>query len=360
MGFRYIGSKSKIISHVLKKISSIVADGAHVVDLMCGTAAVSSALKEAGYAVTAADVMTFSYHHARVALLLNESPIFENAADFIVEHLPMCERSLLPQSPYEQMLNCLNNVEPVKGYFWKEFSADGNPKNADNPRNYFTPENAMKIDALRYCIKQLREKNLINDIEHSLLLHDLIMAANDIANIAGTYGHYLSKTISRAKVPIILTPTPFNRVDTGKQHTILHGFAEDLASQIKADLCYIDPPYVKRQYAANYHVLETLAREDEPEAIGVSGLRPWRDQHSKFCTKTQIRDSFDKVFTGMQCPHFLVSYSEDGLLSIDELESLFSKYGKVKTTKLDHKRFKSNDSKLHENITEYIIHLIKK
>jgi adenine-specific DNA-methyltransferase len=359
MGFRYIGSKSKIISHVLKRIASIVGEGAHVVDLMCGTAAVSSALKECGYVVTAADVMTFSYHHARVALLLNEPPLFKNACSFIAKHLPNMQKSLFPQSPYEQMLNCLNIIKPVKGYFWKEFSFDGNPKNSDVSRNYFTPENAMKIDGLRACIKKLHEENQITDIEHSLLLHDLIMAANDIANIAGTYGHYLSNTIARAKDPIILTPTQIKHVKTDKLHTVLHGFAEDLASKINADLCYIDPPYVKRQYAANYHVLETLAREDEPEAIGVSGLRPWRDQHSKFCTKTQIRDSFDKVFSGMACPHFLISYSEDGLLSIDELESFFSNYGKVKTTRIVHKRFKSNDSKLQENITEYIIHLGK-
>lgn len=360
MGFRYIGSKSKIIGHVLKKIANIVEDGAHVVDLMCGTATVSSALKESGYAVTAVDIMTFSYHHARVALLLNEAPEFEGASDFMAKHLPTQQMSLLPQTRYEQMLDCLNNIKPVNGYFWQEFSVAGKPKNSDIPRNYFTPENAMKIDALRARIKQLYENKQISDIEHSLLLHDLIMAANDIANIAGTYGHYLSKTIARAKSPITLTPTLFSRVDTGKVNSVLQGFAEDLARQISADLCYIDPPYVKRQYAANYHVLETLAREDEPEAIGVSGLRPWRDQHSKFCTKTQIRDSFDKVITGMNCPHFLVSYSEDGLLSIDELESLFDNYGKVKTTRIVHKRFKSNDSKLHENITEYIIHLKKK
>ncbi|MCZ5120468.1 DNA adenine methylase [Escherichia coli] len=37
--------------------------------------------------------------------------------------------------------------------------------------------------------------------------------------------------------------------------------------QIQCDLCYIDPPYMKRQYAANYHILETLARGDEPEAM---------------------------------------------------------------------------------------------
>ena len=86
---------------------------------------------------------------------------------------------------------------------------------------------------------------------------------------------------------------------------------------------------MKRQYAANYHILETLARGDEPDAIGVSGLRPWRDQYSNFCTKTKIRDSFRKIFNEMKCKKFLVSYSEDGLLKIEEIEEFFSKFGGV-------------------------------
>ena len=40
------------------------------------------------------------------------------------------------------------------------------------------------------------------------------------------------------------------------------------------------PHISKRQYAANYHILETLHGNVEPEAIGDSGLRPWRDQYS--------------------------------------------------------------------------------
>ena len=116
---------------------------------------------------------------------------------------------------------------------------------------------------------------------------------------------------------------------------------------------------MKRQYAANYHILETLAREDSPEAIGTSGLRPWRDQYSNFCTKTKIRDAFDKIFVEMDCPHFLISYSEDGLLKIDELMKFFNNYGQVKLDKKLYKRFRSNNSKLSQTISEYLIHIAR-
>ncbi|MCQ8796433.1 DNA adenine methylase, partial [Escherichia coli] len=99
---------------------------------------------------------------------------------------------------------------------------------------------------------------------------------------------------------------------------------------------------MKRQYAANYHILETLARGDEPEAIGISGLRPWRDQYSNFCTKTKIRDSFKEIITNMGCNEFLISYSEDGLLTIEDFNKLLADFGDVKIEAFTHKRFRSN------------------
>jgi len=356
MGYRYIGAKTKVLDKVLRKATELVRPGAHIVDLMCGTAAVSAAFRKRDFHVTAVDVMTFCYHHARVALLFTETPEFRHAEAFIKEYSGQ-NRGLFTLTPYEKVLDGLNNVPAEEGYFWKEFSQEGCPKNTAKPRNYFSPENAKRIDSIRVWIKKLWQEGQIDDVEHSLLLHDLIMAANDSANIAGTYGHYLSRLIDRAKIPLKLKATPvYCRRDSG-HHIVLKGYAENLASSITADLCYIDPPYMKRQYAANYHILETIGREDEPEAIGVSGLRPWRDQYSNFCTKTKIRGSFTKIFTEMKCRDFLISYSEDGLLTLDELKELFSKFGPVKVSSFRYKRFKSNGSSLGSELTEYLIHV---
>ncbi|MFC1830045.1 DNA adenine methylase [Thermodesulfobacteriota bacterium] len=98
MGFRYIGSKIKILDKVLSKIEIIAPNGGHVVDLMCGTASVSLALRKKGYRVSAIDVMTYSYHHARVALLLSAPPNYVGAKDFIKEYYRNTEPSLYPIS----------------------------------------------------------------------------------------------------------------------------------------------------------------------------------------------------------------------------------------------------------------------
>lgn len=359
MGYRYIGSKNKIIDEIVGRIAEIAPFKGHVVDLMCGTAAVSLALRNAGYRVTAVDLMTYSYHHARVALLLKGEPEFLGVRSLIKKYAPSDEMLLFTKSNYVRVIESLNNIPAKKGYFWKEFSVDGAPKNSDRPRNYFSPENAKKIDAVRACIKNLRVKKQLTGLEHSLLLHDLIMSANDVANIAGTYGHFLSRLVGRAKQPFIMKGSNLQVSENSEGHEAIRGYAEDVARKLSCDVCYIDPPYMKRQYAANYHILETLAREDAPEAIGLSGLRPWRDQYSNFCTKTKITESFRQIISGMKCRHFLISYSEDGLLSSEKLVDILKEFGSVEVWSFWNKRFKSNDSKLHPNLKEFVFYLKK-
>ena len=90
-------------------------------------------------------------------------------------------------------------------------------------------------------------------------------------------------------------------------------------------------------------------------AIGKSGLRNWWDQHSKLCTKTRGLQSFEMIMGNMHCDKFLISYSEDGLFTIGQLRECFSKFGTVSTHEVDYNRFKSNNSRLPQRITEYLI-----
>lgn len=345
--YRYIGNKTKLLPQIMDKIQEMIGDTGVVADVMAGTGTVSLELRKKGYKVIASDVMTYSYHHLVTNLKISEYPKFLGLINSGV---------IVPGNgtPYLMVLDYLNNVEPNFGFFYREFSPDGKPLNGSPARKYFTAKNAAKIDAIREKINEWINFDSITDVEESLLKHTLIMAVNKVANISGTYGYFLSDFKKNALDELKLEPVDiFDKNPEG--HIVRLGFAENLAKLITADLCYIDPPYMKRQYAANYHILETIARGDFPEAIGKSGLRDWWDQHSKLCTKTRGLQSFEKILNDMHCDKFLISYSEDGLFSLKQLEECFKKYGKVKIETIEYNRFKSNKSKLPQKLQEYLI-----
>ncbi len=354
MGYRYIGSKTKISNEIISEISKIVPHGGTIADLMCGMGVISLELRKKGYKVIASDVMHQACHITKVKVLLQQAPLFKGAKKYFSKKGQLL---LTGCSGYEAIIQTLNNLPPVKGYFWREFSPEGKPKNSSAPRKYFTAKNAQKIDSAREFIKKLKKENALTDIEYSLLIHDLIFAVNDVANIAGTYGHYLSKFVARTKQPIRFRITKFEKGGNIEGHKILQGHAEELAINIRADLCYIDPPYIKRQYGANYHLLETLAKGDEPIAEGKSGLRPWRDEYSDFCSKVKIRNAFEKIFNCMKCKKFLISYSSDGLLSKKQLMEFFEKFGVVTLKEFPHKRFKSRNEDADKQVTEYLFYI---
>ena len=336
MAYRYIGNKTRIAGRLASLVADVAPAGGRVADLMCGTASFSAELRSDGYQVIAADLMTYAYYHAVVRLRLPTAPAFRE----------------LGLGGYGATLDHLNSLSGREGLMYREYSPDGTPSEGCAPRKYFTPDNATRIDHVLFQLASWKELGLLRDEEHALLRHDLVLAVNRVANIAGTYGHYWSKWTNAAQQPLALRPSEFSPGRT--DHEVFQGQAEDLASQVSCDVCYLDPPYTKRQYAANYHIIETVARGDEPEAIGASGLRPWRDQYSDFCSKVRIRSAFEAIITGVDAPVILISYSEDGLLARDEMIDFLEGFGGVTCFHFSYPRFRSNQSPLPRELSEYV------
>jgi adenine-specific DNA-methyltransferase len=350
--YRYIGNKTKLLPHIMERVKQLIGSKGVVADIMAGTGLVSLEFRKNGYQVIASDMMTYSYHHLNANLLLKSPPSFEGLYSSKILH------SENEQERYEELLGYLNSLSPKKGFFYQEFSPDGTPDYGGDSRKYFSSQNAVKIDAIREKVNQWVSEKSLTDVEQSLLKHDLIMSVNEVANISGTYGYFLAELSKKSLAEIRLKPTEFLKYDT-TGHSVLLGFAEELAAGIKADLCYIDPPYMKRQYAANYHILETIARGDFPDAIGKSGLRDWWDQHSKLCTKTKGIQSLEEIIGEIDCQKILVSYSEDGLFSLEQLVECFEKFGTVEVQIIDYNRFRSNESDLSKTLEEYLISIVK-
>lgn len=337
MSYRYLGNKTKLTNWIVDTISQSIPPNATVADPMCGTAAVSNALALRGYSVIAADMLTFPTIHAKSRLLVKCEPNFESFKG------------------YENILNELNRLEPKEGYFYKEFGEKGMPANGRAPRLYFSAENSGKIDAIRGVIKKLHNEKEISDLEHAVLLQNLLLAVNKVANISGTYGYFRSKVSDNAKSLLKLEKLEFT--STPGQHSVLQGRVENLASSIEADAIYLDPPYTKRQYAGNYHILETIACEDEPLAQGDGGLRPWKEQASAFCYKRSAGNALQEILNSLKTQNVFLSYTDDGQISPTDIMEILRTFGEVKVYTHQYGRYQSNNKAKGGIIDETLYHL---
>ncbi|WP_420557660.1 DNA adenine methylase [Roseovarius sp.] len=337
MSFRYLGNKTRLAHWIVGTISSVLPKGCSIADPMCGTASVSLALARTGYSVTAADALCFPVVHARTRLLANEPPAFKAVGG------------------YEKALEWMRSALPVEGYFFREFGEAGQPANGRPPRRYFSANNAAHIDGIRAAIRELSADGALTEIEHSVLLHHLILATNKVANISGTYGYFRRAISGPALKPLTFEALTFEK--SSGRHVVLQGNVEELASKLNSDAVYLDPPYTKRQYAGNYHVLETIAREDEPVAAGDGGLRPWTDQASNFCYRRNAGKAFRETLERLQVPHVFISYSEDGQVEEQELLSILADFGGVTVHEQPHIRYRSNGGGKDGPVLERLYHV---
>lgn len=360
MAFRFLGNKTKLLPLILQQISSVapLAERPSVVDLFCGTATVSAGLKKLGYRVVANDLLLSCTLHAQAQLCLPPDPAFDGVLEHQRSEIEQAPTTSLFSSPYRQVLSFLNSLPGIDGFFFREYSPAGSPANGSAPRLYFTAENARRIDSMRDQIRQWLRLELLSETEHALLLHDLMMAVNEVANTAGTYGYFLSRMSDSALQRMELRPTYL--VAGPIDHEVLNKNAIEASRGRPADVYYLDPPYTKRQYAAYYHILETIAHQDEPRLEGKSGLRPWEDRASDFCYKQRAARAMKTLLDVVDAHYIFVSYSGDGHIKHEEMMELLGeragKRGEVELLKeIEYQRYTSSaqgsdDSLLNERL----------
>ena len=320
MSYRYLGNKTRLADWIADIVAAHVPVG-RIADPMCGTGAMSATFARRGYRVVAGDVLRFPVLHAQ-ARLLPKTP--ERFAPFGLS--------------YSEAIAYLNAVTPRAGFFAREYGEGGAPANGARARGYFTASNAERIDAMRATIREWRAAGL-DPLAADLLLHDLILAANRVANIAGTYGFYRATFSPASVAQIQLEPTVADVI--GGAHRVRQGPAESTLKGLSVDAVYLDPPYTKRQYGGNYHIPETIAQEDTPEPAGEGGLREWAP--SAFCYSRRAAGAFRTVMQQIQARYVFVSYSEDAHLPTAELTALLRGYGVVKRHERPTDRYRSND-----------------
>ena len=304
MTFRYIGSKLRLISQISDYISE-PKEGAFFVDAFCGTGVVAEAAAAQGWNVRLNDSLHSAVISAGARLVSRDQALFTKLGG------------------YATAIAKLNSAKPKFGFMWREYSP-ASLELCGIERRYFTEENAARIDAMRSLISEWRATNEVDDIEERLLIADLFGALNRVANIAGTFGCFLSKWTNSSQNKIAMRCRELKERNVLVETSV--GDVFDVENS-PSDLVYLDPPYTKRQYASYYHILETVALGDEPVVAGVAGLRPWKDRASDFCYKARALQTLTHLIQDLNALKVLLSYSSAGHISLMDMQTELSKVG---------------------------------
>ena len=201
------------------------------------------------------------------------------------------------------------------------------------------------MSAIREQIQNWYNDNLISKDEFFVLLSSLIDAADFVANISGTYGAYLKIWRSMALKPLTLKVPEIS--DNHANNEIYQQDANDLIRQIECDVLYIDPPYNERQYAPNFHVLESLAVWDKQELSGKTGQRNYIDKKSRYCLKKESISAFNDLVSNANARYIVVSYNNEGIIPREEIIRILQNKGDVTEYTTDYRRFRTESDNEH-------------
>lgn len=315
----YIGSKYKLSEFVKSTIIDVVGNDLKdktFCDLFAGTGIVARNFKQDVKQVIANDFEFYSY-----VLIRN----------YIGNHKP------IPK--VEKYIEQLNNIKLQKGFIYNNYCYG-----SGSERQYFSDSNGQKIDAIRHQIEKWKQSNEIKEDLYFFLLASLLESADKVANTASVYGAFLKHIKKTAQKDLILESAEFEI--TKNKHKVFNKDSNVLIKEIEGDILYIDPPYNARQYGANYHILNTIAEYRKFEPKGKTGLPDYKK--SAYCSKSSVLKTFDDLIKNAKFKYIFMSYNNEGLMTVDEVKEIMSKYGKYKLVSTTYQRFRA-DKKENRN-----------
>lgn len=334
---RYLGNKESILDEIscLLKSKGLLKNEYSFFDAFCGSGSVSDFFKKY-YDIIINDNLAWSVVYTKGRICA-----------------PNCTFNKLGFNPFEYFNNC-DNIS--HGFMYNNYA----PTNS--ARMYFTPENAARIDYFREQIEQWKNDNKLTDEEYCFLLACLIESVSDVSNTAGVYGAFLKKWDSRAIKNIYFDKVDYQTEFTGRLKTY-NAKIEDIIEDVDCDILYLDPPYTQNQYGTQYHLLETLIRNDNPSISKVTGSRSTAPMRSDWCKEYKSNILLDLILAKTKAKYIILSYNNDGFMSKEYIEAAMKRYGKPETyvcKKISYKKYQNWKSKNAKQHFEYLFFIEKK
>lgn len=344
---KYMGSKSKIMDFVLSGINDVHTDG-DLCDLFAGSASLAGAAGDQ-IVVHSNDIQVYSAVVAR-AYLTSWRSISSPTPESILE-----QARVIADKNKKQLGACHDYSQVVS---IKEFQQIEQEQRRLLERSFRRPwhlflkyysgtwwsaEQALWIDALREVAERYK-----NDPCYDVILSSLMFAMAYSSQGTGHYAQYrdantessmrdisiyrqrsvgklFRKKYEEVFASLSTQPTTLPHVVTSLD------FRECLAN-FSGGTVYADPPYAFVHYSRFYHAIETLVLYDYPgiqEKNGTVVKGRYREERhqSPFCIRSLVKSAFEDLFRGVKASgsNLVLSYSNTGMITIDELGGIASK-----------------------------------
>ena len=354
----YIGNKRKLIDHIENIIidlkGKIGKDKLVLCDLFAGSGVVSRMMYNHSSNLITNDLEGYSYCMCKCYL---DRPSISDIK-LINNHI-----------------NKMNDISVNGPFIEGIISENYSPKDTNNiklgERCFYTRENALIIDTLRKYIEDNVEEHL-----KLYCLGPLIVKASIHNNTSGVQkGFYKNKNTGigawggtdanatgRIVNKISLDNIIWNPNDV--QITCHNEDSNIIISDIdNIDVCYLDPPYNQHPYSSNYHILDTIYKNDidVSKLSNVAGIpKDWkRSVYNK--KHTAIKGMTELIKNVLNKSKYAVlSYNNEGIIPVNELENILSVY-KYTKKEIKYDTFKgSRNLKNRSNKVLEIMYIISK
>lgn len=315
-GVKYIGSKRSLLPYILEAVAGLPVG--RMIDVFTGTTRVAQAFRKQGWTVCAGDLSWASEAYA--ALFLMTTP----------EDLPVLT-SLVAE---------LNALEGVEDWITRSYcdvqGAEGGIVRV------WKPKNGRRADAIRNKIAEWESNNRIDPTMALRLTAILILALDSVDSTVGVQQAYLKDWAKRA--------------DNDLRLVIPDGIAQGPVGEFRPGSClegpypsstvaYLDPPYSSHSYATYYHIWDSITRWDKPDVCLKTNRRKDRTaEHfdttmkSPWNSKKEALSAFETLLKRLPVQTILLSYSNESLLSLEDLCPLLESFPSYEVREIDYKR----------------------
>ena len=316
---KYMGSKRELLPNIEKTVSSMINRGDTILDIFAGTVSVGTYLKN-DYNIYTNDVQKYSEVISNALIVSNLHELDKLSKNNVLENL---EKEFQKNKEYlchmlKQTLKESNRFVHINKNAWNDsflfeykkfvsnfpapsnqfFSSSEELKNLtklylEKTKNkhdtfpymqttflfaetYFSLEQVIEIDSLRYAIDKVLPNNPFHDIYLSALIYAhsygssgtghfaMFREIKDLSVVEDTF-LYRRKSIWKLFIKKVNELINFHSYYPNAQYKAFSmDFTEILNHEImeKVDLVYADPPYSFVHYSRFYHAVESLIKYD--------------------------------------------------------------------------------------------------